>query len=706
MGETVTVSSVEQLLDILSGDVSGMTIKLAPGDYTDFKIDINPSSTVTITSADLDNPARISGLNIGGASNIDFENLRFEANETDALSLNWGRYVVRVDNSSDINFGNSDFGGVTENMMHENIIALYVDDSQDIGVTGSDFHNIYKGAIFSHSDDIVASGNTLHDIRSDGFDFIGVQGVLIEKNSFSDFYHNDVDHSDYIQFWSTGATRQSTDVVIRDNFMVQGDGLDAQAIFIRDGDGLGYTNFTIENNLIYQSGYHGISVGGVDGLTIRGNTVLSTVEQGKPTWISVNSSDNYVIENNIASKLDYEESHNFSVEGNIVAPLGGDYGEYFEGLFGDPLTPNTTSFDDFIVDPTLNAGADMNALIMQNDNLVGNAENNFIEGTDDDDLIIGFMGRDTLVGGDGDDTLSGGWDADELKGGAGADVFEFSQINDSSADSASHDKILDFQVGDKISFEGLVDGSLTYIGSQDFSGHTYTAFDQHLGLEAAAAKLGDGIVNMGRDASMQGMDDFTISVTFEANSLDGGYQALLWSHTQYNIVLDDDLLKVGIRNTDGGMSYVKIPGAIDETGWHDVQMQLDSSANSLKIFVDGAEAYSGTADHLELTPAGSWDVTAGGTPWGSNLDGQVADVTILDEIVDIEQNANVYDRMVNLDSHDDYFAIDHSTGDAQVRYDEDTNMLYADLNGDQKVDMKLELVGVEEKDLDDSSFLF
>ena len=58
-----------------------------------------------------------------------------------------------------------------------------------------------------------------------------------------------------------------------------------------------------------------------------------------------------------------------------------------------------------------------------NDNLVGNAERNYILGGPGNDTLSGLNGRDTLRGGDGNDVISGGNHEDSLFGEAGVDFL-------------------------------------------------------------------------------------------------------------------------------------------------------------------------------------------------------------------------------------------------------------------------------------------
>ena len=79
--------------------------------------------------------------------------------------------------------------------------------------------------------------------------------------------------------------------------------------------------------------------------------------------------------------------------------------------------------------------------------------------------IIGAGGDDYIVGGAGDDVLAGGVGDDILSGGAGDDTFIISVSDEDGFRDAGTDTITDFQLTDKISFNGFEllkseDGSL------------------------------------------------------------------------------------------------------------------------------------------------------------------------------------------------------------------------------------------------------
>ena len=100
------------------------------------------------------------------------------------------------------------------------------------------------------------------------------------------------------------------------------------------------------------------------------------------------------------------------------------------------------------------------------DTLGGGDGNDYVNGSGGDDLILGGPRHDLLDGGIGDDIVNGGEGNDTLSGGPGNDTFLFParlrpsvihQGNDPNGHaSPEEDTVLDFTVGDLLSFEGTV----------------------------------------------------------------------------------------------------------------------------------------------------------------------------------------------------------------------------------------------------------
>lgn len=105
----------------------------------------------------------------------------------------------------------------------------------------------------------------------------------------------------------------------------------------------------------------------------------------------------------------------------------------------------------------------------QNDALYGGGGNDILKGEDGDDSLFGRRGNDTLKGGNGNDILNGGAGLDSLNGGLGDDVFKFTKAAHSTND-ANADLIKDFTSGEDLIDLAAFAGTLTFIGTNGFSG--------------------------------------------------------------------------------------------------------------------------------------------------------------------------------------------------------------------------------------------
>ena len=385
---TLEIANLEELLAALSGDVSGYVLQLQPGDYVGIDINgLNPPAGVSITSADPDNPARLDEITISNSSNISMTGLIVTSDDGPVAA--WGEHIFRVDNSANIDLSGNSFVG-RPGAQSEGFIGLFIVGSDGVNLSDNEFTNLYRGAVMLNSDNLLLTDNVLHNLGTDAFDFSGVQQVTIEGNRFTELHPVGGDHADYIQFWTAGAIRPTTDIVIRNNFMAQSVGESSQAIFFGNEDDIPYENIVIENNLVYQSGYHGITVYDAVGVEVRDNTVISHTETDRKTSIRLFDVQNSTVESNISNTVYVSGAQNVET-GNIVTELVGQIGNLsYPDVFARALGRYTDHPLDFEVLPTINAGADLSLLLHPP--------------TAGDDVIASSLMDDTLIGGAGDDS--------------------------------------------------------------------------------------------------------------------------------------------------------------------------------------------------------------------------------------------------------------------------------------------------------------
>ena len=197
---TIAIANLAQLTAALSKAVGGETFVLAPGSYGAITIDDrNFKSTVTIRSADAANQAKFTAFNITDSSNIALSALDvgrpMQKHEKD-----YGKMVMIME-STNISLDDMTIHGSLDGNTHNDGWGVLVSDSANVRVTGSEFTELHRGAVFQRSTGVTVERNDFHHIRSDGADFAAVTNVLIKDNKFRDLFLKNGDHPDDIILW-------------------------------------------------------------------------------------------------------------------------------------------------------------------------------------------------------------------------------------------------------------------------------------------------------------------------------------------------------------------------------------------------------------------------------------------------------------------------------------------------------------------------
>ena len=361
-GETIIVGSSAELIAALRGVSGGETILLRSG--VDYKATVTGvpahAQQVTVTSLDPNDPATVVGLDLRAVTNVTFTNLRFAFEGT---PTQWQNDVL-VSGGDGIRFTHNVFRGIAEGYVPvgasraENMMS--VSNTKNFVFEHNEVSNFFHGLYVGRSEGATIRDNDIHDMQGDGMRFSQMKNVLIENNRLHDFLGSDaaVNHNDYIQFWTANTTAPSTDIVIRGNVILSGD-YQPQAIFMRDdqGDagvtGLRYQRVTIEDNVIYNSNVHAITMIGADGLTIRGNTILEHPAGTAAAAISVTKATGVVVYDNVAPRIEVGATNQVTrLDGNVVTQ--DSYGikpGYVPDLFVNPTQGTGVSLDDLFVRP-------------------------------------------------------------------------------------------------------------------------------------------------------------------------------------------------------------------------------------------------------------------------------------------------------------------------------------------------------------------
>ncbi|MEL6679056.1 MAG: LamG-like jellyroll fold domain-containing protein [Pseudomonadota bacterium] len=372
-GKTVLVDGRAELDAALASATGGETFVLAGGDYgalsvSPYTTDLNNRETgLTFVAADRADPPSFSELLVYDMQNVTFDGMLFDY--TAEAGAPAEHQAFRVLGGSGITVRNSTFDGDTGVGMADARLdghgvghGFWSKGSDDLTFENNELFNFFRATSIQEADGVRVTGNDVHSMGVDGLTFAAVENVLIENNHIHDFDipEDNVGHLDQIQFWTTKTDSPSRNVTIRDNVLDSGDGHYTQSIFIlneevsRSGAGreMYYENFLIEDNVIYNAHHHGITVGEIDGLTIRNNTVLENEDGGDngdvntPRINVAERSTDVTIVNNIVPD-DIVTQPGWTVGNNLIVQRDDPQGEnYYGDLFVNALYDGNATVDD------------------------------------------------------------------------------------------------------------------------------------------------------------------------------------------------------------------------------------------------------------------------------------------------------------------------------------------------------------------------
>lgn len=330
---THNVASSETLAAAIATAEDGDRIILATGDYGN--VDIRGrqwTANVTLESASADQPARMETLTVNATSHLVIKSVEIgrarRADEPDYVVFALFRGV------NDIILDNIFVRGSMDDNALNDGNGVNVIGSRNVMIRASRFEQLGRGLQMSASTDLMLKDNIFRAMRTDGMNFANVQRVTIEGNRFSDFFVGKGDHPDAIQFWTSGTNQSSTDIVIRNNQILQGRGAGTQGIFLTDQVGiLPYKHVRIENNLLYvYDGYNGIMVGNGRDIQIIGNSVLSAPGDNEKFWIRLNRVEGALVRGNIADSFVDQDNRDVDLKDNIFLDSRSGYGRKIADL--------------------------------------------------------------------------------------------------------------------------------------------------------------------------------------------------------------------------------------------------------------------------------------------------------------------------------------------------------------------------------------
>jgi hypothetical protein len=165
------------------------------------------------------------------------------------------------------------------------------------------------------------TGNSFSNLYGDGIDNAGSSNVSITSNSFTNIHIDSTDgqHSDCIQFWTSGQTTAGSNITISGNTYSIGTGAAAQGIFMTSQSaGMAYSNVTIENNVMVGTSWNALTLSGVNNAVVENNTLQSVSNTGYVARLSLDGSVSGVVANNKIGGLVTEGVNTASVTANTT----------------------------------------------------------------------------------------------------------------------------------------------------------------------------------------------------------------------------------------------------------------------------------------------------------------------------------------------------------------------------------------------------
>lgn len=708
MARLLSVSNAAELQTALSQATSGDKITLQQGDYGALVLTDQDFGTVdapvTIVSADPGAPAIISGLDLKNVSGLRFENVTFDYTFAEGDNPEWADPFT-LSQCENIAFHDTVFDGDLTEGRNDIVdgspagFGLKLAYCDGVSVTESTFSGFFKAFHVFYSTDTTFSGNEVTEIRSDGLNFVASQGILVENNHIHSFHvlEGGDDHRDMIQFWTEGTDVPSSDIVIRSNLLDVGTGGYTQSIFMLNemverhktaGEEMYYQDITIENNVIVNSHFHGITVGASDGVIVRNNSVLRNPDGQQELgegdistpFISVSGmSKNVTIENNLTGGLrGPRDQADWTVENNHVVQdrdpgQPNYYGDIFIGGAMDRSPDKLVLRPDSDLAQT-GAGAEDNQYTGQSETLSAM----FVS-----EAPAGFNVRfDARLSTDADGQLDESdalflWDFGDGTSGtsqipthtyAEPGIYEvtLTVIDDTGARATTRSQVV--VEGSKLLSFDAADGHFVMYGAAgmrgiDLSGDMLDEPEQATVLTENSLSLSQAVptldqpdlfvdeplspLKIGRSHEavelerwqvdrLFGAENFSIDFTLRNTGITGGTGEVLRVHQVVEVHVDakGEVIAKLMPGSDQEVRLQTEGANLTDGAWHDLTVQFDSDTGLFSILQGGVLIAEGATNLDEVPSAQHWGLAIG-APWGRAFEGEISDLKIQVDLADL-----------------------------------------------------------------------
>ncbi len=380
--KTTAINSPASFQSALANAEAGDTLEFAPGQFGAIQISSDDlpklvgNSTLTLTSRDHRNPAKLTSLKISSAKNLQFQHFRFDSVGSKGKITD--QPLVTLVDCQNISFEDNQFDGdLTSGTAKEDRdgfpegIGIRIDGSEQITIKHNEFTRFSRAIEIKDSVNFAIVTNAIHSIRSYGIDVLGARNARISGNHIHDFLRSDLDTDGHnmIHFATDGARIQTEQISIRDNFLDAGTGPETQSIFLgNETDGSGKTarpspleDVNIVGNVIRNGHIHGISIAGGDGVKIESNTLLQLTNSlnlealDVPHILFDRSVRNLTIRYNLVPHLQHEfrlPNRSWTFSGNYeiqrYVPAANNH---YQNIFVNALADKSMSLEDLAIQP-------------------------------------------------------------------------------------------------------------------------------------------------------------------------------------------------------------------------------------------------------------------------------------------------------------------------------------------------------------------
>ena len=369
-GTTVVTSTTELVSAALSAE-GGEVIQLASGNYGNTTINgAAPKSTVTIVEAP-GATATFNQLTVKFSDNLSFDG--FEIAHTNYTDSN--EYALFLWDANDVELRNMSIHGSLDGNSWNDARGVRMLNSTGVLIDSSTITDVNNGLSLEKSSNVVFSNNVMSVMR-EGMQIAQGTHVLIDHNLIHSIKPNLSlnDHADSIQVMTGSTYQPTTDLTISNNALLKGSGDYAQGVFIQSESlPARHSNILVENNVYSGISAHGITLSGVSGGIVRGNSVLTAPGASWDARINLDWSDNIQVYDNIYANSLVTNSTGVSWTNNIDSHIGGTLdATSVENLFVNPMNPGSTDINDFAVRAgslaeTMGVGADIAAIAVAGD---------------------------------------------------------------------------------------------------------------------------------------------------------------------------------------------------------------------------------------------------------------------------------------------------------------------------------------------------